>query len=140
MRMRGGSIRTSPCDRRDAALRLAQAKKLLEQADVVAVERKNPAAADGAASLAILAGIAASDAGCCAALGRRSRSQNHLDATQLLVEIHPAGKDAANALRRLLSVKDKANYGIVSVSGADLDGVLRHAQALVAFAEAVMLR
>jgi hypothetical protein len=32
-----------------------------------------------AASLAVLAGIAASDASCCAALGRRPREQDHLD-------------------------------------------------------------
>jgi hypothetical protein len=140
MRVRAGSPRTSPCDRRDGELRLAQAKKFLEQADVVAVERESPAAADGAASLAILAGIAASDAGCCTALGRRSRSQNHLDATGLLVEIEPGGKSAANALRRLLSIKDKANYEIASVSGSELDRAIRQARLLIEFAEEVMRR
>lgn len=114
---------------------MAQAKKFLELADVVGTEREEPAAADGAASLAILAGIAASDAACCAVLGRRSRSRNHVDAEVLLREIYPAGESAAKALRRLLSLKDKANYGIESVSGKDLDAVMNQAKTLVAFAD-----
>lgn len=132
------SLRTASCDRRDAEARLAQAKKFLELADVVATERDQPAAADGAASLAILAGIAASDSACCVVLGRRSRSQNHMDAEQLLKEIAPDGDQAAKALGRLLSVKDKANYGIESVSGKDLDSVIKQAKRLVDFAESVM--
>ena len=132
------SIRTASCDRRDAEARLAQAKKFLELADVVATEREQSAAADGAASLGILAGIAASDAACCVVLGRRSRSQSHTDAELLLREIKPAGDQAAKALRRLLSIKDKANYGIESVSGKDLNAVLKHAKTLVDFAEEAM--
>jgi hypothetical protein len=42
-----------------------------------------------AASVAILAGIAAADAACCQALGRRSRSDNHHDAEILLAETPP---------------------------------------------------
>jgi hypothetical protein len=131
-------MRTAPCDRRDAEARLAQAKKFIELADVVATERNEPAAADGAASLAILAGIAASDAACCVVLGRRSRGQNHADAELLLRDILPNGADAAKALRRLLSLKDKANYGIESVSGKDLDSILKQAKSLIAFADDVL--
>jgi hypothetical protein len=117
-----------------------QAKKFLELAEVVATERHVPAAADGAASLAILGGIAASDAACCIALGRRSRSQSHLDAALLLGDIEPGGKEAANALRRLLSVKDKANYGIESVSSRQLDLAIRQANNLVELAEELLRR
>jgi hypothetical protein len=131
-------MRTASCDRRDAEARLAQAKKFLELADVVATERDQPAAADGAASLAILAGIAASDAACCVVLGRRSRSQNHVDAELLLREIKPAGDQAAKALGRLLSLKDKANYGIESVSGKDLNSVMKQAKTLIDFAESAI--
>jgi hypothetical protein len=34
-----------------------------------------------------------------------------------------------------LSLKDKANYGIESVSGKDLDAVMKQAKRLVSFAE-----
>jgi hypothetical protein len=119
---------------------LTQARKFLELADVVASERQEPAAADGAASLAVLAGIAAADAACCVALGLRSRSQNHADAALLLRDIQLGGKEAATALGRLLSIKDKANYGIESVNTKQLDLAIRQATSLVAFAEELLRR
>lgn len=61
-----------------------------------------------AASLAVLAGIAASDAACCRSLGERSRSENHRDAEALMAEIIPNGKRAAKQLRALLNLKDAA--------------------------------
>lgn len=93
-----------------------------------------------AASVAILAGIAAADAACCQALGRRSRSDNHHDAEALLAEITPGGKQAARQLRQLIDVKDTAHYGFISVSGAQLKRAMRQAQHLVDFAEQVQLR
>jgi hypothetical protein len=140
MSPRKASVRTSPCDRRDTEARLAGARKFLELAEVVATERANPASADGAASLAILAGIAACDAACCTALGRRSRGQNHHDAAVLLEEIESGGKEAGNAFGRMLSIKDRANYGIESVSGKQLDAVLNQAKKLVDFATELMRR
>jgi hypothetical protein len=140
VRPKENPIRTEVCERRDGEQRLAQAKKFLELADVVATERDNPTAADGAASLAVLAGIAASDAACCVALGRRSRGQKHADAGFLLKDSTPGGDDAAKALARLLAIKDKANYGIANVSRTQLDGALKQATKLVGFAEIVMRR
>jgi hypothetical protein len=140
MSPRRDSLRTDRCGRRDGEARLTQARKFLELADVVASERQEPAAADGAASLAVLAGIAAADAACCVALGLRSRSQNHADAALLLRDIQLGGKEAATALGRLLSIKDKANYGIESVNTKQLDLAIRQATSLVAFAEELLRR
>jgi hypothetical protein len=93
-----------------------------------------------AASIAILAGIAAADAACCLALGRRSRSDDHHDAEILLGEITPGGKKAAGQLRQLIDIKDTAHYGFISVTVAQVKRALRQAQHLVDFAEQVQLR
>jgi hypothetical protein len=66
---------------------------------------------------------------------RRSRSQDHHDAERLLREIRPDGPDAANRLRRLLDLKDNAQYGFLHVGGQDLQAVLRQGRALIEFAE-----
>jgi hypothetical protein len=93
-----------------------------------------------AAVCAVLAGIAAADAACCRALGRRSRSQDHRDAVSLVREVAPGGAGAARQLARLLSVKDQAQYGFEDVSGQKLVAALRQAQALLAFAQNIVER
>lgn len=129
--------RTQDCTREQARARQGQAKKFLEVADLVAAE---PESASVSASLAVLAGIAAADAACCRALGRRSRSQNHHDAEALIKQIEPGGADAANQLRRLINLKDQAQYGLFDVSGGDLQGAIRQAKRLVDFADQVLQR
>ena len=63
--------RTATCTKADAGVRLDQARKFEEVAELVQTEADVlSSAANVAASLAVLAGIAASDAACCAALGR----------------------------------------------------------------------
>lgn len=93
-----------------------------------------------AASVAILAGIAAADAACCKELGKRSRSEDHHDAEALLEAINPGGKRAAGQLRQLIDLKDTAHYGFINVTTAELKRSLRQAQRLVEFADAVMRR
>lgn len=93
-----------------------------------------------AAALAVLAGIAASDAACCKALKRRSRSQDHHDAEELLEQITPGGKTAARTLRRLINLKDEAHYGFFDVGGKDVRAAIRQAKELVGFAETVLTR
>lgn len=92
------------------------------------------------AALAVLAGIAASDAACCPALGRRSRSQNHHDAENLLTQIVPDGKTAATKLRSLITLKDTAHYGLIDVSGQKLAAALRQATQLVDWSQRVVRR
>lgn len=125
--------RTQPCGLQEARTRLASAEEFLDVARLIGGE---PEAAfwSVAASLAVLAGIAASDAACCSALGRRSPGDDHLDATGLLATVVPEGRVASAALRRLIELKGKAQYGIIHVSKADLRTALKQAERMVAFA------
>jgi len=134
-----GAFRTQPCSEQDARTRLGHARKFLEVADIVAGEGDDVEFSSPAAALAVLAGIAASDAACCKALGRRSRGQDHRQAVDLVEQVEPAGKDAGRALRRLLGLKDEAHYGLFDVGGSDLRAALRQAEALVDFAAEVLL-
>lgn len=133
--------RTQDCTQVQARERLAHARSFLEVAELAADERDPDVRYTSvAASLAILAGIAASDAACCHELGERSRSQTHRDAEALLGEIEPAGNSAASNLRQLLDLKDTAHYGLISVTAAELKGAMRRAKKLVDFAERVVRR
>lgn len=135
------SGRTAPCGRAEAVIRLSQAQKFLEVAQLVSEESDGvPASGSVSASLAVLAGIAAADAACCAALGRRSRGQDHKQAVELAATVSPGGPRAAKSLDRLLDLKDTAHYGVIHVSGADLKSALRHADGLVTFARGVLRR
>jgi len=86
--MRRREQRTATCGRAEAMVRLGQARKFYE-----------------------VAGIAAADAACCAALGRRSRAQDHKAAVELVRQVEPGGAEAAKNLDRLLDLKDSAHYG-----------------------------
>ena len=135
--------RVRPCDGNQARQRMARAREFLEVAELVVDEKDQDASivyASSAASLAVLAGIAASDAACCKALQERSRSESHRDAEQLLALITPGGKEAARDLRELLNLKDKAQYGFLAMSVPEVRKVLRRAGQLVDFAAEVLSR
>ena len=134
---RGG--RTRACDEADARTRISLAWKFIEVAGLVEGE-SDPDFWSVAASLAVLAGIAAADAACCKALGRRSRGENHHDAEALVEGIVPSGREAAVALRRLIDLKDKAQYGIIHVSRGDLKTAMKQATRVLDFAEGVLRR
>jgi hypothetical protein len=135
------TARTQRCGEAQARTRLTHALKFLEVADLVAEGSSDEADyASASAALAVLAGIAASDAACCTTLGRRSRAKDHRDAATLVEQIEPNGRQAAQSLRRLLSLKDEAHYGFFDVGGQHLRAALRQAHALVEFAESVMRR
>jgi hypothetical protein len=137
---RGSAGRTQACSETDARTRLRHAQKFLEVAKLVADEGADVDYSSQSAALAVLAGIAASDAACCKALGRRSRGQDHREAAMLVERITPGGKTAANSLRRLVNLKDEAHYELFDVSGQDLKTALRQAEGLVAFADRVLSR
>jgi hypothetical protein len=119
---------------------LDHARRFLDVAELVAGQGDPEEYASVSASLAVLAGIAAADAACCKALGRRSRGQDHHQAEELVGQIEPGGKRASSALRRILNLKDEAHYGLFDVGGQDLRAAVRQAQTLVAFADAVRRR
>jgi hypothetical protein len=54
-----------------------------------------------------------------------------------LQQIVPNGKEAAQSLRRLLDIKDTAQYGVIHTSGTQLKTALRQARRLVAIASSV---
>jgi hypothetical protein len=122
-------------------VRLDHAAKYCEVAELVATEGdEEPASASVGAGLAVLAGIAAADAACCAALGRRSRGQDHRQAVALLAEVEPGGPEAARHLERLLDLKDSAHYGVIFVTPAELRRALRGSAQLLSHAKAVLAR
>jgi hypothetical protein len=134
------SARTQPCSATDAASRLRHARKFIEVAELIAGEGDDLEYSSQATALAVLAGIAASDAACCKALGRRSRGQDHRAAVDLVETITPKGKQAARSLARLLNLKDQAHYGLFDIGGQALKTALRQAADLVRFAEMILQR
>lgn len=125
--------RTQSCTAAQARVRLSSAERFLEVAKLVEGEGDDDAVRSVGASLAVLAGIAASDAACCLALGQRSRAQNHHEAEGLLAGIANGGAEAATSLRRLLDLKDKAHYGFIHASQDDLKISVRQAERLLEF-------
>ena len=126
--------RTQLCGPAQARTRLAHARKFLEVAQLVATEDFDESLSV-AAGLAVLAGIAASDAACCRALGRRARGDDHREAATLLSQIRPGGDRAVKALLALIDVKDTAHYGLIHVTRRQLSVVMRRASTLVAFGQ-----
>jgi hypothetical protein len=135
------SNRTQPCSVREARNRRSHARKFLEVAEIAATEQdQDPEYASASASLAVLAGIAASDAACCKALGERSRSPDHHDAESLLRQVALGGTAASKNLQKLIHLKDAAHYGFFDVSRAELRQALRQARSLLEFADDVLSR
>ncbi len=132
--------RSQSCSKADARTRLRHARSFLEVARLVAEEGEDLDYSSPSAALAVLAGIAAADAACCTALGRRARGQDHREATALVEQVTPGGKKAAKTLGRLLSLKDEAHYGLFDLGGQQLKSALRQATELVEFAEAILRR
>lgn len=108
--------RTQDCAPSHAKIRLQQATAMLEVAGLVQHEESDAAHPSVAAALAVLAGVAASDAACCAALHRRPRGQSHIEAAALLESVNPHGGSMAKNLRRLLSAKDSSHYGLALIT------------------------
>jgi hypothetical protein len=104
--------RTQTCGRTEARTRLEQADAFVVAAELVLEDTTADANSGVAAALAILAGIAASDAACCARLRRRARGQAHEEAIALLETVEPGGQEMAKDLKRLLQKKDSASYGL----------------------------
>ncbi len=90
--------------------------------------------ADAYVTLCVHAGIAAADVICCARLGRHARGDDHASAADLLEQAKP---EVAKHLRALLSMKTKAGYTAIPVSGPEHARAGRAARALVDAAEQI---
>lgn len=123
--------RTQPCDRRAALNRLVQAESFLDAAELVTADESDVANPGVAAALAVLAGIAASDAACCAKLGVRARGQSHDEAVAVLATVAPGGANMAKDLSRLLNRKDGSRYGVAFVSAGDAERMIGWARRLL---------
>lgn len=106
----------------------------LETAELVASERRE-GFSNVTAGLAVLAGIAASDAICCMRLGRYHRGDDHLRATELLQRATPDGRELAARLERLLGLKDTAYYGATLITSPNANLAVRWATQLVSRAQ-----
>ena len=124
--------RQPTCGPAQARARAGVARRYLEVAELTAGEEDAPAWRNVAVGNAVLAGIAASDALCCARLGRRSRQADHRAAVDLLTEVDQRlGRD----LDRLLQIKDIAHHGATLVTDAKVRSCLRAARHLIETAE-----
>ena len=84
-----------------------------------------------AAGLAVLAGIAGSDAICARRLGQIHRGEDHRAAAALLEQATPDGKKLASTFLRLVDIKDEAHYGLLIVASHKARSAVRWAHRLV---------
>lgn len=115
----------------DARIRLRTAAAYLEVADLVLAEDKRIEMPGVAAGLAVLAGIAASDAICACRVAQIPRGDDHRAAADLLRTATPDGKKLAAEFLRIIDVKDQAHYGISIVPISQARSAVRWAQHLV---------
>jgi hypothetical protein len=106
--------RTRPATSESARVRLRSAQAFLEVADLVLDEKDRVEMPGVAAGLAVLAGIAGSDAICARRLGVIHRGDDHRSAAALLRNATPDGKKLASTFLRLIDIKDEAHYGLPS--------------------------
>ena len=122
--------RTAPCNTTEGRTRLRTAQAYLDVARSVLDERDSGEYLNVAAGLAVLAGIAASDAICCIRLGCRHRGDDHRGAADLLRTATPDGAELAKSLLRLLDLKDAAHYGVLVVASRKARDAIRWATRL----------
>lgn len=121
-----------PCDRVVAQGRLHKAVQFWEAAEIVREFADDETeVGDAYVTLAVHAGIAASDAICCLALGRHSQGDDHQEAVKLLGAVRPDGATLGRALSALLAIKTKAGYSHRSVNTVDRGRAQRQAEKLV---------
>lgn len=128
------TVKTRSCAAGESRKRLSAARKFLEVADLY-VDDVDPEGRRVAASNAVLAGIAAADAMCCARLGKHAVGDDHRAAADLVRDIGPSGAEASKALTALLGIKHKAQYQASPVGKGDAKTAVRSVHALVKIAE-----
>ncbi|MBU1494639.1 MAG: DNA-binding protein [Actinobacteria bacterium] len=130
-------MKTRPCASGDARKRITAARKFLEVAELYL----NDSDLEGrrvAVSNAVHAGIAASDAICCAVLGEHAVGDDHQAAAKLLASVGRQATEPARALGALLRVKSKAQYQTSTIGKPDAAAAVRRAAALVEAAETIV--
>lgn len=134
MSSRGGDTR--PVEPSFGRARLEAAQTFRIQATLTTEHMTTASARQAAASSAALAAIAAADAACAGALGMVWKGE-HTKAHTLLASV-TGGRDAANALKRIVASKTQWQYLERAVTDAALSKALRQADTVIDFAESVM--
>jgi hypothetical protein len=128
--------RTRPCTPEIRRGRLLKSGKFLDAASLIADQAEEQAEiADVYVTLCVHAGIAASDAICCARLGQHAQGDDHSEAVALLSK---ADNSSAKHLRVLLGLKTKAGYSHTPASAEEAKRAGRAAGALVEAARRVL--
>lgn len=127
--------RTSPCTPDIRRGRLRKSGQFLDAASLIADQVNEEAdIADVYVTLCVHAGIAASDAICCARLGQHARGEDHNQAVALLSK---ADDSSAKHLQVLLGMKAKAGYSHKRATAEEAKRAGRAAEALVEAARRV---
>lgn len=126
--------RTTPCNGEQAGQRLRQAEAFLGWACAALADDGDEVNLGVATSLAILAGVAATEALCGSSMGYYSRGQNHADAAILIRSIEPRGADLASTFRQLVTSKDDAPYASQAMRESSAKAAVRRAGDLVSAA------
>lgn len=103
------------------------AEKYLEVASLI--ESEDGASINVCVGVAVLAGIAAADAICAAAIGERYSGQDHEAAAELLGRVDT---NLGKQLRDLVALKTTSHYGFGLLSPTQRKAAVRCASALVA--------
>ena len=109
--------------------RLRQAQLYLQVAELV-LSDESGSEATVATGNAVLAGIAAADAICCALSGRRHRGADHRESADYLESV-TGERMLGKALRDLIDIKDQAHYGLDNVRARRAATAVRRARLLI---------
>lgn len=127
--------RTTPCTREQAGQRLRQAEAFLGWARAALADERDQVNLGVATSLAILAGVAATEALCGSSMGYYSRGQNHADAANLVRSIEPGGAALASTFRQLVACKEDTGQAPKALLESSAKAALRQAGDLVSAAK-----
>ena len=114
----------------EVQVRSEAARKFLEVAHMVEDDTSDPALPRVTSALAVLAGIAASDAICGHVLKEQPQRQDHQEAVRVLAGVRGAG-ELATSLRRLLADKTTSQYGTTYMTAQKASAMVRYAEKLV---------
>jgi hypothetical protein len=112
----------------------------MQVAELVLDEQGRDEFLNVSAGLAVLAGVAASDAICATRLGKIPRGQDHRDAAKLLEQAVANGRSLAQTFLRLIDMKDEAHYGVFVVAPRRARDAVKWARRLVEAAQAEVER
>lgn len=122
-------MKSRQCGPEERRGRMRKAREFFDAAAAIASgEEGGDQSNDALVTLYVHAGIAASDAICCARLGVHASGENHAEAVELL---RSAVGPTARHLQALLSLKSKAGYSHVRVTGTDVKRAQRAAEHLL---------